>query len=446
MENFFSAIPVFFSRRFYVAACILFALCMIAYFYSPLLVVVKFLMLALLLLAIVDAVVLFSNKRGVIGKRSVAARFSNGDENKVLISLQNNYPFILQAKIMDELPPQFQLRDWEKNAKLKGNEKVNIPFSLRPVERGEYDFGKLNVFVQSPLSLVKRRFIFDEEATVIVYPSFMQMRKFQLLGVANQLSEKGEHRLRKIGASSEFEQIKEYVRGDDYRTVNWKATARKNSLMVNTFVDERSQSVICLIDKGRNMRSPFNGMTLMDYAINASLVLSNVALQKQDKAGIITFAEKIGNYIPPDKKGMQMENILELLYKQKTQYFESDFEALYAHVRTRVKQRSLMVLFTNFESIHSMYRQLPYMRQIAKHHLLLVVFFDNTELKSLRENKAEDIEAIYIKTIADKFAYEKRMVVKELQKHGIISVLTTPEQLTVNTVNKYLELKARQAI
>ncbi len=446
MENNFAAFPVFFSRRFYVAACILLALCIISYFFSTLLIVVKFLMLALLLLAIVDAVVLFSNKRGVIGKRSVAARFSNGDENKVLITLQNNYPFILHAKIMDELPPQFQLRDWEKNAKLKGNEKVNIPFSLRPVERGEYDFGKLNVFVQSPLSLVKRRFIFNEETTVIVYPSFIQMRKFQLLGVANQLSEKGEHRLRKIGASSEFEQIKEYVRGDDYRTVNWKATARKNSLMVNTFVDERSQSVICLIDKGRNMRSPFNGMTLMDYAINASLVLSNVALQKQDKAGIITFAEKIGNYIPPDKKGMQMENILELLYKQKTQYFESYFEALYAHVRMRVKQRSLMVLFTNFESIHSMYRQLPYLRQIAKHHLLLVVFFDNTELKSLRENKAEDIESIYIKTIADKFAFEKRMVVKELQKHGIISVLTTPEQLTVNTVNKYLELKARQAI
>jgi uncharacterized protein (DUF58 family) len=446
MENFFSAIPVFFSRRFYVAACVLLALCIIAYFYSPLLIVVKFLMLALVVLALVDTIVLFSNKRGVIGKRSLAARFSNGDENKVLITLQNNYPFILQAKIVDELPPQFQLRDWEKNVKLKGNEKVNIPFLLRPVERGEYDFGKLNVFVHSPLGLVTRRFIFDEETTVIVYPSFMQMRKFQLLGVANQMSEKGEHRLRKIGASSEFEQIKEYVRGDDYRTVNWKATARKNSLMVNTFVDERSQSIICMIDKGRNMRSPFNGMTLMDYAINASLVLSNVALQKQDKAGIITFAEKIGNYIPPDKKGMQMENILELLYKQKTQYFESDFEALYAHVRTRVKQRSLMVLFTNFESIHSMYRQLPYLRQIAKHHLLLVVFFDNTELKSLRENKAEDIESIYIKTIADKFAYEKRMVVKELQKHGIISVLTTPEHLTVNTVNKYLELKARQAI
>jgi uncharacterized protein (DUF58 family) len=446
MRNPLDAVPLFFSRRFYVAACVLLAFCIIAYFYSPLLVAVKFAMLALLFLAIVDALILFSNKRGVIGKRTVAARFSNGDENKVLISLQNNYAFILKTKIVDELPPQFQLRDWEKKASLKGNEKISIPFTLRPVERGEYHFGKLNVFVTSPLGLVTRRFIFDEETTVIVYPSYMQMRKFQLLGVANQLSEKGEHRLRKIGASSEFEQIKEYVRGDDYRTVNWKATARKNSLMVNTFVDERSQSVICLIDKGRNMRSPFNGMTLMDYAINASLVLSNVALQKQDKAGIITFAEKIGNYIPPDKKGMQMENILELLYKQKTQYFESDFEALYAHVRTRVKQRSLMVLFTNFESIHSMYRQLPYLRQIAKHHLLLVVFFDNTELKSLRENKAEDIESIYIKTIADKFAYEKRMVVKELQKHGIISVLTTPEHLTVNTVNKYLELKARQAI
>ena len=141
-----------------------------------------------------------------------------------------------------------------------------------------------------------------------------------------------------------------------------------------------------------------------------------------------------------------MNSILEVLYNQRTRYLESDFEKLYALLRTKVTQRSLIILFTNFESMGGMQRQLPYLRKIASNHLLLVVFFENTELKQLIDKPAEDIETIYTKTIAEKFAYEKKLIVKELQKYGILSILTAPENITVNTVNKYLELKARQAI
>jgi uncharacterized protein (DUF58 family) len=141
-----------------------------------------------------------------------------------------------------------------------------------------------------------------------------------------------------------------------------------------------------------------------------------------------------------------MQSILELLYNQKTRYMESDLERLYAHIRLRITQRSLIVLFTNFESMSGLQRQLPYLRKIAQHHLLLVVFFENTELRQLTEKPATDVEAIYIKTIGEKFAFEKKLIVRELQKFGIISILTAPQNITVNTVNKYLELKARQAI
>ena len=216
--------------------------------------------------------------------------------------------------------------------------------------------------------------------------------------------------------------------------------------MVNHYTDEKSQQIYCVIDKGRAMKMPFEGLSLLDYAINASLVLSNVALLKQDKAGLITFAEKISRVLPAEKKATQMQSILEVLYNQKTRYLESDLERLYAHIRMRITQRSLVVLFTNFESMSGMQRQLPYLRKMAQHHLLLVVFFENTELRQLTEKPATDVEAIYIKTIAEKFAFEKKQIVKELQKYGIISILTAPEHITVNSVNKYLELKARQAI
>jgi uncharacterized protein (DUF58 family) len=187
-------------------------------------------------------------------------------------------------------------------------------------------------------------------------------------------------------------------------------------------------------------------MTLLDYAINSALVLSNVALVRQDKAGIITFEKNLDTFLLADKKTTQMNLVLETLYKQQTDFLESDYEKLFSVIRNRVGNRSLLVLFTNFESLESLQRELPALKKIARYHLLLVVFFENSELKSLREGKSTSLEDIYIKTIAEKFAYEKRLMVKELHKNGIPSILTTPENLTVNTVNKYLEMKTRMSI
>jgi uncharacterized protein (DUF58 family) len=244
----------------------------------------------------------------------------------------------------------------------------------------------------------------------------------------------------------EFEQIKEYVRGDDFRTINWKATARKGDLMVNNYTDERSQQIYCVINKGRLMKMPFEGLSLLDYAINSSLVLSSVALAKQDKAGLITFAENLDTFIQADKKPTQINKLLETLYNQQTRYLEQDFEKLYAVIRNRITNRSLIVLFTNFESMEGLQRNIAALKKIAEHHLLLVIFFENTELKAIEKKKAGSTEEIYIKTIAEKFNYEKRLMVKELHKHGIASILTPPQNLSVNTVNKYLELKNRMSI
>jgi uncharacterized protein (DUF58 family) len=244
----------------------------------------------------------------------------------------------------------------------------------------------------------------------------------------------------------EFEQIKDYVKGDDVRTLNWKATARKGQLMVNSYTEEKSQQVYCVIDKSRGMKMPFNGLSLMDYAINASLVLSNVALLRQDKAGVVTYAEEISAFLPASRQATQMQRVLDLLYRQKTRYLEADYEKLYSLLRNRITQRSLVVLFTNFESLTALHRQMVYLRRIARHHLLLVVFFENTELRDRMQQPAGNLEEVYVQTIAAKFAYEKKLIVRELQQHGILSLYTAPENLTVNTVNKYLELKARQSI
>jgi uncharacterized protein (DUF58 family) len=393
-----------------------------------------------------DLLLLWSRPKGIFARRDMMEKMSNGDLNEVRVHLENKYPFPVFLEIIDELPVQFQARDLVFKTFMAPFKAKLLKYRLRPVKRGEYSFGSVNVFVTSLIGMVQRRYRFDSERMVPVYPSFMQMRKYELLAISNRLNEAGIKKIRRVGQNMEFDQIKEYVSGDDPRRVNWKATARRNRLMVNTYQDEKSQQVYSLIDMGRIMQMPFEEMTLLDYAINASLVISNIAMLKYDKAGIVTFSHKVHQVLPAERKGLHLHKIMELLFAAKTGYLESDFGKLYSTVKARVTQRSLLLLFTNFETLSSMQRQLQFLRRLSKDHLVVVIFFENTELRSFLDEKPGTVQEIYYQTIAEKFTYEKKLIVKELERHGIHSVYTAPQNLTVNTINKYLELKARGLI
>lgn len=437
---------IFISNRLYAALALCIFLFVMRYFLNWLGIIPFIAFLAFIMIMLFDYLLLFAANQHVFARRTMAERLSNGDENNIRIDFENRYKIPLSLEVVDEVPHQFQKRDVLFTLQLKANEQKHLIYQLKPVKRGAYNFGTVNIYASSPIGFLKRRFIVDAPIDVSVYPSYLQMRKYQLMAISNRLSEAGLKKMRRFGHSMEFEQIKEYVQGDDYRTLNWNATARRGQLMVNTYSDEKSQQIYCVIDKSRVMKMPFEELSLLDYSINAALVLSNVALIKQDKAGIITFAEGIGSFLKADRKSLQMQSILELLYNQKTRYLESDFERLYSLLKIKVTQRSLVVLFTNFESLSAMKRQLPYMRGIAKNHLLVVVFFENTELKSVFSEPAETLIKIYTKTVAEKFAFEKRQIVKELNRYGIMCILTPPKDLTINALNKYLEIKARNLI
>lgn len=437
---------LYLNNRFFIAVGILVFLCMLGFAYSIWFAIAQVSFLVFVVLVAVDIFMLYRYTRGIIGRRESAEKLSNGDDNPIYIYLENHYPFSIALRLIDELPVQFQARNHDIYSSLASNTAKTLTYHVRPVKRGEYSFGALNVFASTIFGFASRRYRFDQDKMVPVYPSYLQMRQFELMAISNRLTELGIKKIRRIGQNREFEQVKEYVSGDDIRTVNWKATARKNNLMVNHYQDEKSQAVYSVIDKGRVMKMPFEGMSLLDYAINASLVISNIAIIKEDKAGIITFSNKVGSMLPASKVHSHMRSILETLYNQKTGFKESSFDSLYIQIKRQVKGRSLILLYTNFETLAALERQLPYLQRIAYNHVLVIIFFENTELKDLLEKPADNTEEIYLKTIAEKFAFEKKQIVKELNRYGIHAVLTTPKNLTVNTINKYLELKARGMI
>ncbi|QXP55439.1 DUF58 domain-containing protein [Cellulophaga sp. HaHa_2_95] len=397
----------------------------------------------LMSLFVLDIFLLYRSKNGIDASRIAPQKLSNSDHNTITLNFRSFYPFKVLITIIDELPVQFQKRDFEYPTTLTKGDKKQFDYTVRPVDRGEYVFGNLNIFVSSTLKMVKRRYIFQKDEMVPVYPSIIQMQQYDFLAMSNNLTEFGLKKIRRIGHTQEFEQIKEYIAGDDFRTINWKATAKRSQLMVNQYQDEKSQPIYSIIDTGRVMKMPFNELKLVDYAINSTLAFSNVALKKNDKTGMISFSKKIETFLPAVQKITYLNTILEKLYNITTAFTDSDFGLLYAHIKRKVNHRSLLLLYTNFEHISAMRRQLPFLTAIAKKHVLVVIFFENTELKELIETNAEDIQSIYHKTIAEKFSLEKRLMQKELQQYGIQTILTKPEHLTVNTINKYLEIKAR---
>ncbi|MFH0866983.1 MAG: DUF58 domain-containing protein [Bacteroidota bacterium] len=413
-----------------------------AYFFPVLYAIGEIIAGGIIALVVTDMILLYSQRQGVTASRDLPEKFSNGDQNKVNIHVKNNYRFTIHSGVIDEIPAQFQIRDFYISTVSKSREEKVFSYSLRPLKRGEYRFGKLKIYASTILKIFSRRFVFCEPEMIPVYPSFLQMRKYELLAISDRLTEAGIKKIRSIGRNLEFDQIRKYNTDDDYRSINWKATARKGELMVNQYEQERSQQVFSLIDMGRVMKMPFEGMTLLDYAINASLVISNIAVLKHDKAGLVTFTNKINTFIQADRKKNQIPRILEILYNQETNFVESNYELLYITVKRNINQRSLLFLYTNFESMTSLQRQLSFLKLLTDYHLLVVIFFVNTEIQGLLNSEILTLEDVYIKTIAEKTVLEKRLIAKELNKNGIHCILTEPANLSVNTINKYLELKS----
>ena len=437
---------LYLTRRFFIVFGAVALVFVLSFTWSWLFPIAQTVLVACLGVVVADIILLYNKNTHIEAHRRLPKMMSLGDANHVYWDIENHSAQRLKINIIDEIPFQFQKRDFEMRLILRGGEARRMEYELTPTERGEYTFGSMNVFTESLLGLVQRRFQEAKNMSVPVYPSVLQMKKFELKTLQQIAHQSGIKKIRRLGHSYEFEQIKNYVAGDDFRSLNWKASSRRAQVMVNQYEDERSQQVYCIIDKSRVMRMPFGGLTLMDHAINTCLVISNIILQKKDKAGLFSFSDKLGSTLNADNSPNQLSRILYELYREKEGKGEASYELLYYAVRKLIKGRSLLILFTNFESMFALERILPTLRLLNNLHLLVVVFFKNTEVEDFTKKEATTTEEIYHQTIAQKLMNDKLQMMQKLKQYGIQTILTRPEDLSINTINKYLELKSRGLI
>jgi uncharacterized protein (DUF58 family) len=400
----------------------------------------------LIVISLYDIIKLWGIKMPISAIRRHEDRLSNGDDNPIELTVSSRYDMPVGLEIIDEVPYQFQLRDFSIKIGLNKREEKTLNYTIHPIERGEYRFGKTNIFISTKLGYIERKIIFDNDYNTKVYPSYIQLRKHMLVAATNRLDEHGQKRVRKIGRSLEFDQISKYFPGEDYRTINWKASARRGELMINRYIEEKSQPIYSVIDMGRSMRMPFENLTLADYAINSALVLSALSINKGDKSGLVTFSDTIGNNIEASNRRGQMPRILDTLYNANTFYRETGYHVVYKEINSLVKERSLLMLYTNFETTDVLNRNLPYLKAIAKRHLLVAVVFKNTEIHEAIGKDIQNPRQAAIKTIAEELEMQKTEIIATLNRSGIQTIYTTPKNLTTDTINRYLKIKAQNSL
>lgn len=415
---------MFLRKRFFISAFILALTAVLGVWIPVLYILARIGVWALAAACIVDAALLMYCK--VEGRRIISDNLDLGEKNIIEHELNVVRGRITSADIIDELPATFRQTD-----PLPG-------YTLAyPTTRGSFVLGNVYAFIRV-LGLLERRVrVVKKGNRVRVYPAFSKLREKDKQIRSRQIVSLGSHKRQMPSNQTEFQDIREYVVGDDIRTVNWKATARTGKVMVNNYEDERSQHIINIIDCGRIMHRTFNGLTLQDYAVNASLQLSYSALNVEgDCVGLSTYGPAGLRFLPAKSGERQLNSILQQLYALETEYGEGDMEGLCLMLDRKVQRRSLVVLYTDFATLESMGRQLPFLQRISRRHTLVVVSFIDRDLENVSESDFS-VQG----SIASDLMLQKRLICDRLQRQGIHSVLTYPDSLTYSVVNKYLELR-----
>ena len=373
-------------------------------------------------------------------------KLSLGAENPVKISLRNRSWRGVDFTVRDEAPEQFKIEARTIEGHVEPRGEWESVYHVRPVRRGDYQFGDLSLRWLGPLGLVNRQAKVEAQEPVKVYPNLLDVRRYDLLLRRNRLQEMGLRTTRQFGEGTEFERLREYLPDDEYRRINWKATARRNFPVTTEYQTERSQQVIAVLDVGRMMQSPVADIAKLDYVVNAVLLLTYVATGKGDRVGMMSFADDVRHYLGPRQGRGQFYRMLELLYAVEPQPVEPNYRKALAYLAIKQRRRALVVLFTDLTGGASLNSLVAQMAMLARNSLPLVVTISDPDVVSLSQMKPNDSLGVYQRAAASQLLDERRVVLDSLRQRGVQTLDVPANQLSMSVINRYLELKGRMQL
>jgi uncharacterized protein (DUF58 family) len=370
-------------------------------------------------------------------------KLSLGIDNPISLSVSNRTRRPVAFLLRDEPPEAFTIEKRIQTGRAEARATWEGIYHVRPLRRGDYRFGNMTLRCLGPLGLVHRQSRIQAEGPVKVYPNLLDVKRYDLLLRRNRLQEMGLRNSRRFGEGTDFERLREYLPDDEYRRINWKATARRGSPVTTEYQTERSQNVIAVLDAGRMMQSPVEEIAKLDYVINAVLFLTYVASGKGDQVGMLSFADDVSHYLSPRHGRGQFYRMLEVLYALEPQPVEPDYQRALTYLALKQRRRSLIVIFTDLGSGISTNSLVGQVSMLSSNSLSLVVTISDPDVHAAAHLQPANSLQAYQRSAAMQLLDERQIMLDTLRKRGVLTLDVPANQLSTEVINRYLELKGR---
>jgi uncharacterized protein (DUF58 family) len=364
----------------------------------------------------------------------------------VVLVVQNLSRPTIALTVRDGVSQDLSPEPEEFEVTLPGRSRSVLSYHLRPRRRGAFTIDQVYLRAVSRWRFWQRLLGYRQETAIAVYPDLKQLGEYALLARTNRLSLLGVRRTRRVGQDHDFERLRDFTRDDNYRHIEWRATARRQKLTVKDFQLSQSQQVVFLVDCGRMMTNEAAGLSLLDHALNAVLMLGYVALRQGDAVGLITFSDEIHGYVPPRGGRQQMNRLLHACFNRFPQLTESRYDQAFRYLAAHCRKRSLVVLVTNIIDEVNANQIEQYLRNLAGRHLPLGILLRERRLFSAVEIEHPDDDKLWPAAAAAEILAWRHQVLTDLAHQGVLVLDVFPEQMTAPLINRYLEIKARHLL
>lgn len=377
-----------------------------------------------------------------VARRHCEDKLSLGADNLVILVLDNRSRWPARGTLRDVVPLGFQPRLVMQPITVPAQGETRVRYTVRPPKRGDYQFGNAYFRLRSAWGLYERQIRFRLAQPVKVYPNLLDLRRYSLLARRGMLQEIGLRNARRFGTGTEFERLRDYQPDDEFRRINWKATARRHRPVTIEYETERSQHVLILIEAGRMMGAPVGELTKLDYAINAALLLAHVARERGDKVGLLVFTDRVRAYLPPKQTRSHFLAMIDALYRVAPEPVEPDYAAALQYLAIKHRRRAFLVLFTDLALKETSQELVSHLALAAHRHLPACVTVSDPTILALAEQMPDSSVDLYEKAVAQRVRDERREILEGLARRQVLGIDLPPEQLTPALINRYLELKA----
>ncbi len=374
-------------------------------------------------------------------ERKCDDKLSIGAKNVVTILFRNRLRTKLKLTIRDEPPYLFGIEENVQQFSLEPRGSREMVYHVFPHARGDFEFGDIYLRICGPMGFVIRQSRIDASRPVKVYPNLLDLRKYELLVRRGRVLESGLRRTRMYGRGTEFESLRDYTPDDEFRQIDWKATSRRGKLMSRHYQVERIQNIMILVDAGRTMSVQIEGLSKLDYSINAALMLAYVAAAGDDRVGVLTFSDNVDNYLPPSKGQSQALAIMETLYNVPLSVAESDYAGAFLYLTKRWRKRSLVVVFSDLLDPESSRQIITHLQTLARGNLCMCVAITDPSVTASSELIPKEGRQLYEKAAAVELLHDRQQAIAALRRTGVVVVDAEPSSLSPAVVNQYLDIK-----